>query len=91
MVVLYFDIYTDLVEREAKLIMEFIPHDFPNVADLQDIEFIDSSRKPTLISDLANHASNITLFTFSFAVNTSDDNQQFSSNIIFLEFSLKLP
>ena len=43
-----------------------------NVENLQGVDFLDFSGKPTFVSDLVNRKENITFFTFRSAVTARD-------------------
>ena len=87
----YFTLPIGSVEHEAECIVESIHHAFFHVDNLQDIGFLNSSGKVTLLSDIASRAVDIIFFTLRFSVTTSDIYHRFSSATSSLDFSLRLP
>ena len=53
----YFDMNTGSAESETERIVESRHHDFFDVANVQDIDFIDSAGKPNVISNISHRAA----------------------------------
>ena len=96
-VTLHFDVNTKVAEREAESIVESNYYDFFDVSNLQGINFIYSTGKPTMIFDLYHRAVDITFFIFRTSINVVDVNQRFPSkevtvsNLIHCRHHFRLP
>ena len=88
-VTVYFVMPTGPAECEAERIVASVRHAFFDVGNLQGIGFLDSSRKPNMVSD--NRAADITFFSFRSTVLENAIDQCFFSTIMSLDFLLRLP